>query len=141
LEKKRAALDKKRKEYEWSDDSFLIRLPHTIGELVTEGSNLSHCVGSYTNSHALGNTTILFLRKSSEPEKSFYTIELHDNRIVQIHGFGNKWLGNDPDAIPFVMRWLKRIGARCDTKILTSTAKGYRAMNEACVPLPVITEW
>ena len=139
LEKKMAKLDKERIKLNYSDDNFTIRLPEKLSEIVNEGSSLRHCVGGYTNNHAQGNTTIMFLRRNDDPTTSFYTIEIrNDNSIQQIHGFGNKWLGNNPEAIPTVMRWLRANNLSCTDQILLSTAKGYGAGNAPWVEKPVI---
>ena len=56
-----------------------------------EGKALSHCVGSarYTQDHANGKTTIIFVRSKDEPDKPFFTLEYKDGRIVQIRGKHN----------------------------------------------------
>ena len=93
-----------RKTLEFEDKDYLIRLPVDKNEIIKEGMELHHCVGSYAERHETGDTTIMFLRKKSEPDKPFYTIEVgievltdtvSELRISQIHGFGNRWLGND----------------------------------------------
>jgi hypothetical protein len=138
LEKRRAKVDKERQTYNYEDDEYIIRLPENLSELSAEGKNLRHCVGGYLNSHSRGDTTIMFLRKKTEPDKSFYTIEVAPNgSIRQIHGFGNKWLGNNPEAIPSVMKWLRNCKLTCDAHILTCTATGYGG-NGNHVALPVI---
>lgn len=138
LEKKMVKIDEKRAKFNYEEDEFFIRLPENLGEIVNEGAALHHCVSGYTDSHARGETTILFLRRKSEPDKSFYTIELrNDDVIEQIHGFGNKWLGNNPEAIPTVARWLRKNGIKCSQQILRGTATGYRGNNEL-VDMPEI---
>ena len=78
--------------YERVIGDFHFRAPITSGELIQEGKALSHCVGSarYTKDHASGKTTIIFIRKKSEPEKSFYTMEYQSGRIIQIRGKHNQ---------------------------------------------------
>ena len=123
-----------RGQLEYDDDNYLIRLPKDEDEICKEGMSLHHCVGGYAHEHSIGSTTIMFLRKKSEPDKPFYTIEVEIGvadgkvaglRIRQIHGFGNKWLGNDPEAIPTVVRWLRQNNIECDQAILTSTSTQY----------------
>ena len=139
LEKKMAKLDEKRSKFNYSDADFTIRLPEKLSEIVNEGSSLHHCVGGYTQNHAEGHTTIMFLRRNSDPTTSFYTIEIGNNdNIIQIHGFGNKWLGNNPEAIPTVMRWLAANNLMCSDEILLSTAKGYCSGNAPLVEKPII---
>jgi len=135
-----------RKTLEFEGEDYLIRLPVDKNEIVKEGMELHHCVGGCAERHEAGDTTIMFLRKKSEPDKPFYTIEvgievLTDKvsklRISQIHGFGNRWLGNDPEAIPTVIRWLRQNGIECDSAILTSTSTQY-AMGRNFIKMPKV---
>lgn len=135
-----------RKTLEFEDKDYLIRLPVDKNEIVKEGMELHHCVGSYAERHETGDTTIMFLRKKSEPDRPFYTIEvgievLTDKisklRVIQAHSFGNRWLGNDPEAIPTVIRWLRQNGIECDSTILTSTSTQY-AMGRNFIRMPEV---
>lgn len=109
-----------------SDDVFEIVVPKNLTEITTEGQSLSHCVGGYLERHANGNTNILFLRRKAFPLIPFYTIEVDNNDyVVQIHGRYNRWLGNDPDAIAFVYKWLKERELRCEEYKLLDTSSGY----------------
>ena len=136
-EEKRKKLDEARQIYNYEENDFVIRLPKDLKEIVEEGSKQRMCIGGYTGRHAEGDTNIFFLRKTSEPDEPFYAIEMRHDDIVQIHGFGNKWLGNNPEAIPTVVRWLRKHGIKCDDKILTCTAHGYCSTNEY-VPMPQV---
>lgn len=135
-----------RKTLEFEDEDYLIRLPVDKNEIVKEGMELHHCVGSYAERYETGDTTIMFLRKKAEPDKPFYTIEvgievLTDTvsklRILQIHGVGNRWIGNDPEAIPTVVRWLRQNGIECDSTILTSTSTQY-GMGRNFIKMPEV---
>lgn len=137
-EESRKKIDAQRKQYEYEDDVYIIRLPRDLTEITNEGIKQSICIGGYTNRHATGGTNLFFLREKSNPDNPFYAIEMNnDKRIVQIHGRCNKWLGNDPDAIPTVIRWLRKNGISCSDQILTCTAKGYSGTN-TYVAMPVV---
>jgi hypothetical protein len=137
-EEKRKEVDEKRKKYEYEDDSYVIRLPKDSNEIIREGSMQRICIGGYTSRHALGQTNLFFLRRKSNPETPFYAIEMNNtNNIVQIHGYCNKWLGCNPEAIPTVVRWLRKNGIKCNERILTCAATGYGMVN-AYVPMPVV---
>lgn len=123
----------------YDDENYLIRLPKDEDEICKEGMSLHHCVGGYAHEHSIGSTTIMFLRKKSEPDKPFYTIEVEIGvvdgkvaglRIRQIHGFGNRYLGNDPEAIPSVVRWLRKHNIECNEGILTSVSTQYSIGNK-----------
>ena len=126
LDEQRKKVDKKRKEWNYEDDNYIIRLPNTVSEIVAEGQKLHHCVGGYASRHAAGDTTIMFLREKANPDVPFYTIEVSRyNHLVQAHCFGNGWLGLNPDAARFVYKWLRNKGIEFDKKILLCTATGY----------------
>lgn len=112
--------------FESHGEKYSIIVPKSLAEITSEGMSLSHCVGSYLESHAQGNTNIVFLRKNDEIDTPFYTIEVNpQNYIVQIHGKHNRWLGNDPDAISFVWKWIKDRGFKCEKYKLLNTGTGY----------------
>lgn len=122
--------NKKRIEkYEKIGDEFEIIVPREPKDIINEGASLNHCVGGYLESVASGYKTILFLRKVSEPDKSFYTIEVNNSNVVQIHGNHNKWLGNNPEAIQFVIDWLEDIQVYCSLRILFNLGQGYSGSN------------
>ena len=122
--------NKKRIEkYEKIGDEFEIIVPREPKDIINEGASLNHCVGGYLESVASGYKTILFLRRVSEPDKSFYTIEVGNSNIIQIHGNHNKWLGNNPEAIQFVIDWLKDIQVYCSLRILFNLGQGYSGSN------------
>ena len=137
-EEQRAKTDEKRKAFEYEDDKYIIRLPKDLGEIVKEGGAQRICIGGYASRHANGHTNLFFLRKKDNPDAPFYAIEMNNGKqILQIHGFCNKWLGNDPDAIPTVVRWLRKNDINCDEKILTCKATGYGRVNDY-VAMPVV---
>lgn len=77
--------------YEKVIDQYLFKPAYNSGELILEGKALSHCVGSarYTQDHANGKTTIIFVRSKDEPDKPFFTMEYQSGRIIQIRGKHN----------------------------------------------------
>ena len=117
---------KRIEKFEKIGDKYEIIVPKNLSDITTEGQALSHCVGGYLESHARGDTNILFLRRTDLPNSPFYTIEVsNDNYVVQIHGKCNCWLGNNPDAIPFVYSWIKERNLVCEDFKLLDTSMGY----------------
>ena len=136
LENQRKGFEKLQKDrverFNAESDKYLIRVPNELEEITKEGISLHHCVGGYLGSHANGHTNIIFLRKKENPNTSFYTIEVDVmGRVVQIHGSHNKWLGNDPEAIPFVWKWIKDRNLDCPKNILLNLGAGYGASKES----------
>jgi hypothetical protein len=76
---------------------LIIRPAKDTLELIREGEALHHCVGSYGRSYAEGKTVILLVRKASEPDKPYYTIEVRpgDKAAFQVQGKYHKEPGPD----------------------------------------------
>lgn len=92
LSKKMKRLVEERKEMEVTDMELglIIRQPYTAKEIIAEGKALDHCVGGYAERHANGATTIMFLRRLSDPMKPYYTMEVGtDLKIKQCYGYKN----------------------------------------------------
>jgi DNA-directed RNA polymerase subunit RPC12/RpoP len=75
--------------YCFEHQGLFIRPAASFQELINEGKALKHCVGTYAENYAKGNTAILFIRKISNPDQSFYTVELRGKHISQIRGLKN----------------------------------------------------
>lgn len=125
--------DERESKYNYQEDTseFCVIVPKELKDITKEGISLHHCVGSYVQKHAMGETNILFLRRKNEIDKSFYTIEIKGNEVMQIHGNHNQWLGNNPEAIPFVYRYFNQLGVRFNKHILLNLGAGYGASKES----------
>lgn len=86
---------------------FMIVLPSSVNDLKKEGTTLHHCVATYADRVAKGETLILFIRQISEPDTPFYTMEWRDNRVIQCRGSHNKDM--TPDVKTFVTAFEKRM--------------------------------
>ena len=85
-----------RKRLEYESGSLILVQPESIDEIANEGKTLCHCVGGYAERHAKGITNILFLRRKSEPDKPFYTVEVsRELKVMQCYGYKNNKAGND----------------------------------------------
>lgn len=73
--------------YAYSDGNYMIAIPQTTLDIVREGKELRHCVGGYANRHLNGDTNIIFIRRVSEPEKPYYTVEIRGDKIIQCYGY------------------------------------------------------
>lgn len=93
-------IKKSRKRFEFEYGDYFIRLPENAEEIIAEGKELRHCVGGYAERHLMGKTTIMFLRRKSEPDKPYFTIEINnDLEIVQCHGYRNEMENDKPADI------------------------------------------
>ncbi len=104
-----------RDRYEFEDDTYQIIVPRELLEIVTEGAALHHCAGSsnrYYERIQNRETYICFLRKKSEPEQAFYTIEVEPGGTIRQH---RGYLDEEPDIEeirPFLQEWQKEIRKR-----------------------------
>lgn len=79
-------------------DSFMIIVPKDAQAIKEEGRNLHHCVGGYVDKVAKGLTMILFVRRTSAPDKSFFTMEWKDGKVAQCRGYKNSDMPDDVKA-------------------------------------------
>lgn len=101
-----AAQQKRLKQlYQFKKDGLVVVPPHSAQEIVAEGQKLHHCVGGYAERMAKGQCVILFLRQEEHKSKPFYTVEVHDNRILQVRGAHN--CTPTPEVTAFLDAWKK----------------------------------
>ncbi|MDE7243575.1 MAG: PcfJ domain-containing protein [Oscillospiraceae bacterium] len=81
--------------------------PAKPDDVVNEGSSLHHCVGSYVDRIANKKCLILFLRRSADQQKPFYTIELRDGQVTQVSGKVNA--APTPEVESFIRRWERTV--------------------------------
>ena len=70
--------------------NYTFILPKELKELKAEGKALKHCVGSYADRVANGETVIVFVRQKRKANNPLYTLEIKDGKIVQLRGKNNK---------------------------------------------------
>ncbi len=100
------------RKYVFEKDGMKIVCPTMPDDVVKEGHALHHCVGSYTDRIVNHECVILFLRQCSDPEKSFYTIEIRGIQIVQVRGAGN--CAATPEVDKFIKAWEQRVLSQID---------------------------
>lgn len=100
------------KKLSWAADGLLIRPPADAGELVAEGKALNHCVGRYVDRMARGETVILLIRRASEPDRPYYTLEWRGGRVIQCRTKNNSSYERSTEVRGFVERWVERMAAK-----------------------------
>lgn len=95
----------KRLDFEWN--SMKIVYPSSPEEIIAEGHALHHCVGSYVDRVAKKECIILFLRLCEEITKPFYTIEVRNQKVIQVRGMKND--NATPEVQKFMDRWTSRV--------------------------------
>ena len=101
--------DELNKKYAVETKEYFIRAPHSAYEIALEGQKLHHCVGGdrYRDGMKSGELFILFVRKKSEPDTPWWTIEVRSNHaIAQYHGWGNR--DKDKGAVEPIMRKFRK---------------------------------
>lgn len=93
------------KKYSFSADGLFIRPAKGAGELIKEGASLNHCVATYSDKYLNGQTIILFIRKESAPDESYYTMEVspQSETVIQCRGLRN--CGKTPEIEEFLEKW------------------------------------
>jgi hypothetical protein len=78
------------KKYCYQNEKFLIRPAKDSTDLINEGSALNHCVAThYTEPYANGKTNIFFVRRLTNADKPYCTIEVKKNKLIQAQVKGN----------------------------------------------------
>lgn len=95
----------KRLDFEWN--SMKIVYPSSPEEIIAEGHALHHCVGSYVDRVAKKECIILFLRLCEEITKPFYTIEVRNQKVIQVRGMKND--NATPEVQKFMDQWTSRV--------------------------------
>lgn len=108
--------------YSYKDKNFCIMPPSRHNDLKNEGKTLCHCVATYAKRVAIGSTIILFIRKSNEKDKPYFTLELNPitYKIEQCRGLRN--CAYPKEVKDFMDKWyktkiepLKRSKEKCQT--------------------------
>ena len=81
------------KKYGFEFGGLILRPAESAAEVVREGEVLHHCVGSYVNKYASGETVICVLRRAVDPDAPFRTVEISatTGKLVQDQGLHNDW--------------------------------------------------
>lgn len=91
-----------------SDNGVLmIRPVADLGELKNEGKQLRHCVASYAEKVASGNTDIFFIRKVKSPDKPYFTLELDEKNVRVVQNRGKANCGRTPEVEAFEAEWIE----------------------------------
>ena len=68
---------------------LILVVPKSADDIKAEGAALHHCVGTYVERVAKGETSIFFIRKQDAPDKSYYTMEWKNDQVWQCRGLHN----------------------------------------------------
>lgn len=118
-----------RKKFEYQNEEYQIIVPKRLTEIVVEGNALHHCAGAterYFERIMNQETYICFLRRASEPDVPFYTIEVEPGGTIRQH---RSYCDEEPgiEAIRgFLKKWQREIKKRLteeDRKLAAESAE------------------
>ena len=81
----------------------------TEEELVDEGAALCHCVGTYGETVARGDSCIFFIRRADAPDKAWYTLQVELKTVKEIQNHGLRNCAPTKEVQEFVDRWLEHV--------------------------------
>jgi hypothetical protein len=74
----------------FAEGDYLTVIPQRAIDLVREGEALHHCVGTYVERYAKGDTNIVFLRHKDHLDQPLITVEVHNDGVLsQCYGFND----------------------------------------------------
>ena len=102
--------------YIFKADGLKIVPAYSQRDLQKEADVLHHCVWTYAEKHAEGRTAIFFIRRTVEPGKPYYTLELDETTRTVRQNRGLRNCGKTPEVQAFEDLWISwvRAGAKRD---------------------------
>jgi hypothetical protein len=86
------------KAWEFSFGDFVVSIPSCGQDIVDEGKNMHHCVGSYVSAVVEGHCFICFVRHKDAPNDCYITCQVHnDGRIGQYFLAYDRYISDDED--------------------------------------------
>lgn len=102
--------------YEYTGEVYSIVVPSGVRDIMREGDALSHCVGKsdrYWERIEQQEAYILFLRKTAEIDKPYYTLEVEPNGTIrQKRTYFDRQNDDLKDAERFLKEWQKVVSER-----------------------------
>lgn len=104
--------DYRYKNLEFKNKKFCVLSPINPSDLVKEGDSLSHCVSSYIKDVCDERCKIYFIRNIEVVNEPLLTVEVRNNRIVQVRGKFNR----SENAIEkdFICQWATNKNLKMD---------------------------
>lgn len=96
--KMRESYAKHAKAFEFAYGDFVVVLPQGGQDIIDEGHNMSHCVGSYVDRVVEGRDYIIFVRHKDKPNECYLTCEVYtDGRIGQYYLAHDRHISSNED--------------------------------------------
>ena len=105
-----------KEKYEYTGKIYSVVVPSGVQDIMHEGNVLSHCINKtdrYWERIEQHETYILFLRKTAEINKPYYTLEVEpDGTIRQRRTYFSRQDESFEDAEQFLKKWQKIVAKR-----------------------------
>lgn len=102
--------------YSYQGKNYMVVVPSCIADIVQEGNRLHHCVGSserYLERIEGESSYILFLRRVSDPTRSYYTLEVEpDGTVRQKRTMYDRQEKDIEKATEFLREWQSVVAKR-----------------------------
>lgn len=108
-------LEEIRDKYEYQNEEYMMIVPRRLMDIAMDGNALHHCAGSserYYERIMHRETYICFLRRKTEPEVPYYTIEVEPGGTIRQH---RSYLDEEPgveEIKGFLREWQRVIKER-----------------------------
>lgn len=89
---------------------YSIIVPKCSKDIISEGTSLNHCVGSYIDKILNNETYIFFLRLTENKDQSLITLELRNNELVQAKGSYNRRISKEESE--FLINYCKKLNIK-----------------------------
>jgi hypothetical protein len=94
----RESYAKHAKAFEFAYGDFVVVLPQGGQDIIDEGQNMHHCVGSYVDRVVEGRDYIIFVRHKDKPNECYLTCEVYTNgEIGQYYLAHDRRISSDED--------------------------------------------
>lgn len=119
--------------YDFGDEDYTVVVPSRIEEIILEGRALSHCVATsehYWERIERRESYILFLRRTRDLQKPYYTLEVEpDGTVRQKRTRFDRQETDIGQATGFLRKWQKVVAARLTRRecALAETSRALRA--------------
>lgn len=111
-------LPKLKRKYTYASSGLFIRPAEGPEDLLKEGCAQHNCVYScYTEKYLDRKTDILFVRKQSDPDQSYVTVEFKDGTVIQCRADHNR--PAPPDVQEFMQAWLAHLKSNRKAKAVS----------------------
>lgn len=95
--------------YAYEEDELFIRPVKDLEDLYREGRLQNHCVSTYDERIGNGEVAIFLIRKKSNPEAPYFTLQLNERKLTVVQNRGKGNCRRTMDVMEFEKRWLEHI--------------------------------